>query len=289
MVVVGGGPAGLEAARVCAERGHSAVLLEAADRLGGQVLTAARASWRRDLIGIVDWRAAELMRLGVTVRLNTYAEPSHVLAENPEVVIVATGGLPDLDWLEGGEHCTSVWDALTGAVPLGSEILVYDGPGRHPAPMAAELAVREARPVSFVSIDSQLAQEVTYAERAIWKQKLFARRVPMAFDEELQLVERRGNRLTATFRNLFSGDVTERTADQVIVEHGTFPADELYRGLRAGSSNDGVTDINALLHVLRQPGDTGGGGFQLHRIGDAVASRNIHAAVLDALRLCSAL
>jgi hypothetical protein len=69
VAVVGGGPAGLEAARVSAERGHEVVLFEAGSRLGGQMLIAVRATWRRDLIAVVDWRAAELARLGADVRL----------------------------------------------------------------------------------------------------------------------------------------------------------------------------------------------------------------------------
>src|SRR4030095_7339385 len=92
---VGAGPAGLEAARVAAERGHKVVLFEAASQLGGQLLLAVRATWRRDLIAIVDWRTAELARLGVDVRLNTYATADDVLREKPDAVIVATGGMPD--------------------------------------------------------------------------------------------------------------------------------------------------------------------------------------------------
>ena len=101
VVVVGGGPAGLEAARVAAERGHKVVLFEAANRLGGQLLLAVRATWRRDLIAIVDWRTAELARLGVEVRLNTYAVADDVLREKPDAVIVATGGVPATGWLDG--------------------------------------------------------------------------------------------------------------------------------------------------------------------------------------------
>jgi 2,4-dienoyl-CoA reductase-like NADH-dependent reductase (Old Yellow Enzyme family) len=290
VLVVGGGPAGLEAARVCAERGHNVVLFEAANRLGGQVLLGARASWRKDLLGIIDWRQAELERLGVEVRLNAYAHAADVQAEAPDVVIVATGGVPDIEWIEGAAHCTSVWDVISGASVLGSELLVYDGTGRHPAPQVAELAVSEGRQVSLMSIDAQLAQELTYVDRVVWKKRMYELGVPMTFDHEIAKVERKGNRLVATFRNLVTQGLVERAADQIIVEHGTRPADELYRALREGSANDGVTDLPALLALEPQPREIRPkASFELHRVGDAVASRNVHAAILDSLRLCVAL
>jgi len=285
IVVVGGGPAGLEAARVSAERGHRVTLFEAADRLGGQVLLAARASWRKDIFGIIDWRRQELERLGVDLRLNTYAERADVLREAPEVVIIATGGTPDIEWIPGAELCTSVWDAISGAAPLARDILVYDGTGRHPAPQAAELSLGHGRQVRLVSIDAMLAQELTYAERAIWKRRAYELKLPTTFDHEIEKVERRGNRLVATFRNLMTREPIELVADQVIVERGTLPADQLYRELRAEAANRGVTDIDALLAAKSQP-RTKVDSFELHRIGDAVASRNIHTAILDAIRLC---
>ncbi|MCK6449262.1 MAG: NADH:flavin oxidoreductase [Alphaproteobacteria bacterium] len=290
IVVVGGGPAGLEAARVAAERGHKVMLFEAADRVGGQVLLAARASWRKDLVGIVDWRKRELDRLGVELRLNTYAEMKDVLAEKPEVVIVATGGVPDLAWLPGAELATSVWDAIGGSVTLAPEVIVYDGTGRHPAPQVAELAIAQGKRAQLVSIDGMIAQELTYAERVIWKKRAYELGLPVTLDHEIEKIERRGNRLVATFRNLVTHQPVEREADQVIVEHGTAPADHVFQELKAASSNDGVTDIDALLALRKQPrGRRADAPFELHRIGDAVASRNIQAAVLDALRLCLAL
>ena len=125
-----------------------------------------------------------------------------------------------------------MWDAIGGAVALGSELIVYDGTGRHPAPQIAELAMREGRQVSFVSIDAQLAQELTYAERVVWKKRMYELAIPMTFDHEIAKVERKGNRLVATFRNLITQALVERAADQIVVEHGTRPADELYRALR---------------------------------------------------------
>ncbi|HVM77587.1 MAG TPA: NADH:flavin oxidoreductase [Stellaceae bacterium] len=285
IVVVGGGPAGLEAARVSAERGHRVTLFEAGERLGGQVLLAARASWRKDIVGIVDWRRRELERLSVDMRLGTFAERADVLRESPDVVIVATGGTPDIQWIPGADRCTSVWDAIGASAPLANDIIVYDGTGRHPAPQAAELALAQGRRVQLVSIDAQLAQELTYAERAIWKKRAYELGLRTLFDHEIEKVERRGNRLVATFRNLMTRDTIELSAEQVIVERGTLPADQLYRELRAESANDGVTDLDALIGGKPQP-RTQAGSFELHRIGDAVASRNIHSAVLDALRLC---
>jgi hypothetical protein len=114
--------------------------------------------------------------------------------------------------------------------------------------------------------------------------------VATTFDHEITRVERKGNRFVATFRNLITQALVERTADQIVVEHGTRPADELYRALRQASANDGVTDLGALLALDPQPRNIRpSASFELHRVGDAVASRNVHAAILDSLRLCVAL
>ena len=111
-------------------------------------------------------------------------------------MIVATGGMPDIDWIEGAEHCTSVWDVIGGTVPLGAEVIVYDGTGRHPAPQVVELAAREGRQVSFVSIDAQLAQELTYAERVIWKKRcLRTRRADDTSTTRSKRSNGRGNRI----------------------------------------------------------------------------------------------
>ena len=288
VLVAGGGPAGLEAARVCAERGHEVRLLEASGRLGGQVLLATQASWRRDLAGLVDWRRDEIERLGVDVRFNCYVEPEAVGGEDADVVIVATGGVPDVDWIDGAEHCTSVWDVLSGAARPSEDVIVYDGTGRHAALTAAEKLRLAGSDVAFFGLDGHLAMEMAYSEQVIWRRRTYEIGIEPRLDRRLVRVERDGNRLRVTFRNELTDAVETRETDQLVVEHGTRPADGLFRDLRHRSSNRGVVDQGALLGGRQQP-DTDGGGFQLYRIGDAVSSRNIHAAVLDAFRLCRVL
>lgn len=283
LVVVGAGPAGLEAARVGAERGHAVTVLEAASRPGGQVLLAARADWRRDIIGVIDWRVAELSRFGVEVRTGTFADASSVRDLDPEVVIIATGGIPFAGDIEGAELATSAWDIVGGYTPPGRSVIVCDGTGRVPGPQAAVTAAMQGSEVRFCGIDAAPAAEMTYAERIIWKKRLYELGIACDPDQRLVAITRADNRLAARFANDVTGVSVTFLADQVVVEGGTLPADDLFTELRADSGNDGVTDIHALVEDRPQP--VARDGFELHRIGDAVASRNIAAAVLDALRL----
>lgn len=284
-VVVGAGPAGLEAARVLAERGHAVTLFEAAARPGGQILLAAAAPQRENLIAIVAWREAELERLGVDIRCNSYVEAADILAENPDIVVIATGGVPDLEDFAGAEHCDSTWDVLGGMVQPRERVLIYDGTGRHAAPTCALKLAGEGRAVSFVTADDGLAVEMTYIDRSSIRKRFYQSAIPVLVDHRLVRVQRIGNGLRTIVANEMTGAETTLDTDQVIVERGSLPADMLYQDLRDASSNDGVTDSGFVLGRAPAPAPLRD-GFVLHRVGDAVASRDIHATILEAFRLC---
>lgn len=288
VVVVGGGPGGMEAARVSAERGHGVVLFEAGAKLGGQLLVATAAGTRRDLIGIVDWRVSELARLGVDVRTSTYAEEGAILAEKPDVVIIATGGIPDLDWLEGADLCDSVWDLLTGSTAAKDDILIYDGTGRQAAGSLALDLAREGKAVNIVTPDDALAVEMSYIDKSGFRKSIAELGIRAMTDLRLVKVVRQNNQLLTTFRHELTGAESSVSAMQVVIEHGTMPVDDVFDALRAHSVNDGKTDL-ALWSGEAPRIAPGAGGFQLHRIGDAIASRDIYSAIYDAYRLCSKL
>ncbi|MDH2405270.1 NADH:flavin oxidoreductase [Bradyrhizobium sp. SSUT18] len=284
VVVVGGGPAGLEAARVAAERGHKVILFEAATRLGGQVQLAAKTSWRKDLIAIVDWRSSELDRLGVDVRLNSYVESADVLAEEPDYVFIATGGIPTGRDFPGAELAASSWDLLSGDLRAEKDILICDQIGRHEAVATADHLSRIGHDVTLVTTDAYAAQEMGYADRVIFHKRLAEQRVKTLPYHKLAAIRRDGNRLVATLIHQLSKARTEVTTHQVVLEAGTEPAADLFDALRKQSSNEGVADIDAMGQWAPQP-TWPGLGFVLHRLGDAVTSRSIHAAILEAYRL----
>lgn len=288
VVVAGGGPAGLEAARVAAARGHSVVLFEAQDKLGGQLRLASTVGWRRDLQSIIDWREAELAALGVDVRLNTLAEPEDIGAEEPDVVIVATGGVPGHGWIEGADLCTDPWDVLAGAARPTGRVLVFDGTGRHVGPSLVAKLGGDVAELTVAMIDETVAKELAYAERVVWRKAFARQRVSLLPEHRLLGVRQDGNGLCADLENELTGERLEALADTVIADHGTLPADALWQALRAGSANDGKTDAGALLAGQPQPG-LDAPGPAVFRIGDAVSSRNLSAAIYDALRLCSPL
>ena len=287
VVVVGGGPAGMEAARVSARRGHDVVLMEAADQLGGQLLLASRATWRRDLSGITAWLARQMQILGVDVRLNAYAEESDVLAEKPDAVIIATGGLPNLGRFEGADLAVSVWDVLSGQVSIGAEVLLADENGTASSASCAEFAAQKGAKVRIVSPDREFGREIGGTNLGAHMTELYKYDVRIETDTRLVSIARRDNRLVATLENTYSKVPRELVVDQVIGDNGTLPNDDLYFALKPHSRNLGEVDLRALAEARAQDVvNNPEGSFSLYKIGDAWSSRNLHAAMLDAARIC---
>lgn len=291
IVVVGAGPAGLEAARVCAERGHHVVLMEANSQVGGQVQIAARAPRRADIIGITDWLYAQVKRLGVVVRLNLYAEAGDVLAENPNVVILATGGLPNTEFLQtGADLVTSAWDILSGEVKPAARVLFFDDQGNHAGYSCVEFMAEHGSRVELVTPDRAVAQEIGGTSYPAYLKSFYDHDVTITLNQRLVAVSRRNGNLCATLYNEYNKANTERVVDQVVVENGTLPVTDLYSALQPGSSNYGELDHVALMACQPQTlVRNAQGAYQLFRIGDAITGRNIHAAIYDARRVCMTL
>ncbi|KFG71212.1 NADH:flavin oxidoreductase [Streptomyces mutabilis] len=288
-VVVGAGPAGLEAARVLAERGHQVTVLEAGSKPGGQIAIAAAAPRRRDLIGIVDWRVEECQRLGVKIRCNTYADASDVLEHQPDVVIVATGGIPNTEIVDGPPNLiTDSWQILTREVKLAKSVVVYDDNGDHAAMSVAEVIAESGAELEVVTPERVVAPLVGGTNYPAYL-KAFARHsVRLTLNSRVASVRQEADRrLTVTLTNEYGETTETRTVDQLVVEHGTTPVDDVYAELKKHSRNHGAVDQDALLGLRpQQIVHNEDSRFQLFRVGDAVSSRNIHAAILDAYRLC---
>lgn len=288
VIVVGAGPAGLEAARVSAARGHEVVLIEAASEHGGQLRIAAGLQRRREILGIADWLWDQVQRLGVIPRFNLYAEAAEVLAEEPDIVVVATGGLPNTGFLEEGEElAVTTWDLLGGVAPAAQSVLVFDDNGAHPGLSAVEYLTASGAEVDYVTPERVVGPDIGGTNYPSYFMAFDEGEVKITLNRRLKGLRREGNRLAARLASDYSGRSEERIVDQVVVEHGTLPLDELYFALKPDSSNLGEIDIAALL--AGEPQGLRGnpeGRFQLFRVGDAVASRNIHAAIYDSLRLC---
>ncbi|MBE9636847.1 N-methyl-L-proline N-demethylase HpbA [Salipiger mangrovisoli] len=287
VTIVGAGPAGLEAARVAAERGHAVTVFEAADQPGGQIRLTALQERRREMSSIIAWRFDQCRKMGVTFHFNAFAEAADVRSSTPDEVIIATGGLPHTEVLgAGNDLVVSAWDILSGDARPGRNVLVYDDAGDHAGLQAADVISATGARVEIVTPDRAFAPEVMAMNLVPYMRALQGRDTTFTVTWRLASVARAGNGLVARLGSDYGDVIRERDVDQVVVNHGTRPLDELYFELKPLSRNLGEVDYEALVagseqEVLRNPDGT----FRLFRIGDAVAARNTHAAIYDALRL----
>jgi len=287
VAVVGGGPGGLEAARTLAEKGHTVTLFEANDSLGGQVNLAIRSPRRRDLQGIIDWRTQELKRLGVTVKLNSYVGGSDLAEAGFDVIVVATGGMPKALEIPGSNHAVESWDVISGSKRLSGEVLVYDDHGGNQALDLAENLASAGAKVEFVTPERTMSTDVGGMVASAYFKSLSELGVKFTILRELKRIEKNAD---GTFTAYFGMEDEKweepRVVNTVVAETGTDAISDVYDELVSLSSNGGEVLIEALINgqpqiSVRNPA----GKFQLFRIGDAITSRGIHSAILDASRV----
>jgi NADPH-dependent 2,4-dienoyl-CoA reductase/sulfur reductase-like enzyme len=199
--------------------------------------------------------------------------------------------VPHTDVLkQGNELVVSAWDILSGDAKPGTDVLVYDDAGDHAGLQAAEVIAATGARVEIMTPDRSFAPEVMAMNLVPYMRSLQKLDATFTVTWRLMAVEKRGNRLVAHLGSDYGGVAKQREVDQVVVNHGTVPLDELYFALKPLSSNHGEVSHAELIagvpqSVVRNPEGT----FRLYRIGDAVSARNTHASIYDALRLVRAL
>ncbi|MGF6470444.1 FAD-dependent oxidoreductase [Paraburkholderia youngii] len=293
VVVVGAGPAGLEAARVAKSRGHDVVLFEKNDHVGGQIMLAAKAPQREQMAGIVRWFDMETKRLGVDRRLGVAADERTIMAEKPDIVVLATGGSAFTSqvaaWGVDAGLAVSSWDVLAGKVEPGKNVLVYDGVSTHAGAGVADFIASRGGNVEIVTPDVKVADDVGGTTFPIFYRRLYAQGVIHTPNYWLDKVYEEDGKKIAVIRNEYTEEQEERAVDQVVIENGSTPDDQLYWKLKTESVNRGQVDVHKLFASEPQPcldEQLGNGRFLLFRVGDCISMHNIHGAIYDALRLC---
>jgi mycofactocin system FadH/OYE family oxidoreductase 2 len=266
VVVVGGGPGGLQAAVTSAERGHQVVLFERHDRLGGQVQVAATVPSRAEFLDITRNLIVAARRLGVDLRNGTEATPELVRAEQPDVVVVATGGRPSRPWWAGDlSRVVDVRDVLEGRADPHGRVVVIDELGFHQATSVAELLADRGCDVEIVTNAMVVAQDLGVTlDLETWNVKAHAKGIGQSVDLVPMGVRPDGEGVVLSLQHHPTGTDHDRTCDWVVCAVHQQPDDELWRAMRDGP-------------------------VPLHRIGDCLAPRRAHAAVIEGHRVAVSL
>jgi len=266
VLVVGGGPAGLEAARVAALRGHKVILAEAASRLGGALEYIRYAPKLATLEDYRQWLEREVFRLGVEVRLSTFMDVDDVRAEGADTVILATGASPDLSGFQvamPGQPMERSDDARVissaelftdSRADWGTSAVVYDDIGDYEAIACTEFLIERGLAVSYVTRQAMFGQIMEPTARV---------------DEALDRLGRDGRLRLFTRAHLVSASKGEAvvkargmpaqrvSADTVVFVGYKLPNDEIAQAL------------------------VGESAFTLHRVGDALSARDLQTAVRE--------
>ena len=263
VLVVGAGPAGLQAAIAAARNGHRVTVCEASEEAGGQVRLAASVPNRAEFGDLVRNQLHEARRLGVTIETGTHIDLADVRRRAPDRVIVATGSAPQRPWWapEDADWIVDVREVLEGAASPSGEVVVLDELGFHQATSVAELLADRGCSVELVTPGMVVGQDlgVTLDLEHFW---IRAQAKGIAQSTELVPMSVEGH--TVHLQHHPTGEMLSRTPDWLVLAVPGTPTDALYHELSAA-------------------------GFEVERVGDAVAPRRAHAAVIDGERAGAAL
>ncbi len=256
VMVVGGGPAGLKAATVAARRGHQVTLIEKEDRLGGQIVDAVRVTNRAEFGDIVRNLLHEVEQLAVEVHTGTKATVETVLAAQPDAVIVATGSKPNPAAIPGGDGpgVCDVTDILSGRVTPGKRVLLIDRLGFHEATSTAEFLADQGCTVEVVTQTLYVGQDLGVTlDLENWYRQ--ARRLGITCTPNHSVLSIDDHVVTALHN--YTGQIVPFPAvDTIVLSIHRRANCSLYTALKS-----------------KVP--------ELYRIGDCVAPRRAHAAIIE--------
>ncbi len=256
VVVAGGGPAGMKAAAVAAERGHRVALYEREGRLGGQALLAAALPGRAEFGGMIANLERELALAGVRVERNACLTAQTVRALRPDVVVVATGALPRRPRFEGEAHAVDAWAVVRGEANVGASVLIADARNDWTGPGVAEKLAREGCRVRLAVTGIVPGQNLQDGVRDHWIGELHRLGVE-----------------TIPYARLFGAD-----GDSVYLQHTVTDEAILCEGVDTLVLAQGAASRRELAEALA---DWEG---EVHPVGDALMPRSAEEAVLEGLQ-----
>jgi mycofactocin system FadH/OYE family oxidoreductase 2 len=272
VLIAGGGPGGLQAAISAAGRGLEVAVYERDDAPGGQVRTAVRAPGRAEFGDLVRNQLAECRHAGVEIKTGVAVDADLVRAERPDVVVVATGARPALPyWVpasppEGAPGICDVRDVLDGTAHPQGRVIVVDELGFHQATGTAELLADHGCHVEIVTPGMVVGQDLGITlDLETWWLRATKKGIAAITDTMIVGVVPGG----VTTQHLATGTVGQRAADWVVLAVQQAPVDELYFALKE----------------LRTSGGPEAGTLEIYRVGDCLAPRRAHAAVIDGDRI----
>ncbi|MDN5362492.1 MAG: hypothetical protein PWP70_1539, partial [Moorella sp. (in: firmicutes)] len=254
VLVVGGGPAGMEVARVAALRGHQVTLWEKSGELGGQLILAFTPPQKDEIATFRDYLMGQLAKLQVKVQLNKEATPEAVRQEKPDVVVIATGARPATLNVPGveAENVVLSWDVLKGKVQVGKKVAVIGG-GLVGCETAEYLA-EKGHEVTIIEMLPQVAGDIGPLLGTMLMERL-KQQVKIITGAKLKAIEGRTITFTYNDREEDLADI-----DSVVLAIGSRPEDTLAQAME-------------------------GSGIDYYVIGDAVSPRRITQAVFEAMRV----